>query len=260
MSNMQCLYRISDGGNPKKRLNVATKMCCLDNFINEFKTDIHIFADNCSEKTISELHKRDIKPNILSLGNSRSWRYIVEFAIANFSDDTCVYMVEDDYLHLPGSNIALNEGIQIADYVTLYDNPDKYVDFDRGGPNPYVKDGGELTRVLFTEHFHWKQTNSATMTFATRVKTLKEDKELWWHFTHVRNPYDFFAFQLLTGQKFKLMSRSLKEYIELLPVRLKYRHKRIVINAIPGLATHAELAGLTPLTHWHSLQSWEDFS
>jgi transaldolase len=40
------------------------------------------------------------------------------------------------------------EGLDISDYVSGYDHPDKYIDSDQGGDNPFIKDGGEITRVL----------------------------------------------------------------------------------------------------------------
>ena len=71
-------------------------------------------------------------------------------------------------------------GVQIiADYVTLYDHPDKYMDHDKGGPNPYISNGGEVTRLVKTDNSHWKLTNSTTMTFASKVNTLKQDRDIW---------------------------------------------------------------------------------
>ena len=142
--NIKCLYRISDSGNLKTKLDGATKMHCLDNFLKEFPSNVYVFADNCSNETIMEIKMRGIEPYILSLGNSESWRYIVEYAINNFEAKSYVYLVEDDYLHLKGSASMILEGLEIADYVSLYDHPDKYIDFKLQGANPYIKEGGNL--------------------------------------------------------------------------------------------------------------------
>lgn len=243
--DIKYLYRISDAGNPKPKLHVATKMNCLDNFIKEFKNNLYVFADNCSEETLQAIKSRGINPVVIALGNSNSWRYIVQAAIKNFNENSFVYLVEDDYLHLPGSLTALQQGLAVADYVTLYDHPDKYSDENGSSPNPQVTQGGELSRVIRTSITHWKQTNSTTMTFATKVKTLKEDQDIWWRFTKDALPDDFHAFQtLLNGDAAKGKNTPAK--------------KRTLISPLPGFATHAELAYLAPLTQWHSIKSWED--
>lgn len=132
----------------------------------------------------------------------------------------------------------------MADYVTLYDHPDKYSDAEGNSPNPHVTQGGEVSRVVRTASTHWKQTNSTTMTFAARVKTLKEDQETWWNCTKDALPDDFNAFQMLLNREPSQQSPS--------PSR------RVLINSIPGFATHAELAYLSPLTKWHPIKNWED--
>lgn len=253
--DIKYLYRISDAGNPKPKLDVATKMYCLDNFIKEFKSNILVFADNCSLPTLNAIKERGINPIEIALGNAASWRHIVQYAIDNFKEDSYVYLIEDDYIHLPGALTALEEGLQIADYVTLYDHPDKYID---NRPNPYVSQGGELTRVLCTKSTHWKHTNSTTMTFAACVKTLIADKELWWYFTDSKMPDDFFAFQTLGLQKLLFSRNFYRKSLSLLSWRRKVKKKRILISSLPGLATHAELDWLAPLTIWHNKKTWNE--
>ena len=256
--DIKYLYRISDGGNPKHKLDTATKMHCLDNFIKEFKTNIYVFADNCSNETIKAIKSRGIEPVKTSLGNSNSWRYVVECALRNFDDNSFIYLIEDDYLHLPGSLTALQEGLTVADYVTLYDHPDKYLNYPDDGPNLHVAEGGELSRVLVTKSTHWKHTNSTTMSFAVKVKTLKEDKEIWWRFTGNRIPDDFHAFQMLTHREIP-QKKSLSKKVKRLMATPEVRNtKRVLISSLPGFATHAELEWLTPLTQWHPVKSWEE--
>jgi len=123
---------------------------------------------------------------------------------------------------LLGSDQTLKEGLEKADYVSLYDHPDKYQD----GLNPYVKDGGEKTKVILTRSSHWKFTNSSTMTFSSRVKTLKADYKIWKKCLIDTYPYDFKAFQDLR------------------------RRGRKLITPIPSLSTHAEPNFLAPLIDW----------
>ena len=256
--DIKYLYRISDAGRPKLKLETATKMNCLDNFIKEFKENIFVFADNCSEETIEEIRARGIEPVRTSLGNSASWRYVVEYAIEKFSENDYVYLIEDDYLHFSGALVALQEGLEIADYVTLYDHLDKYKNHDEGGPNPYVVKGGERTVVCMTKSTHWKHTNSTTMSFAAKIKTLKEDKKLWWYCTGDKLPNDFLAFQLLTRQRLLFTKTFYKRSVLLMLLRPMVKKRRTLICPIPGLATHAELEWLTPITMFHPATSWEN--
>ena len=86
-------------------------------------------------------------------------------------------MIEDDYVHRDGALTALQEIFRSgeADYVTLYDHPDKY---GYETDNPYVS-GGEKTRVFLTESCHWKYSVSTTMTMAAFVHTFRKDKNVF---------------------------------------------------------------------------------
>ncbi|MEK6477774.1 hypothetical protein WJR50_09580 [Catalinimonas sp. 4WD22] len=236
---LRVLYRISDGGNLKDKLPHAYKFYCLQNCINAFGSEgFYVFADNCKEQTLADLSQLDVQLLQTSLGNAASWRNIVQFAIDNFGPNDEVYLVEDDYLHLPDARKVLLEGIQIADYATLYDHPDKYLNPQHGG-NPLVKNGGEYSRVLLTYSSHWKITNSTTMTFGTTVKILKEDQNIWWKYTAKKTPQDFKAFAELCGHSY------LKNKVS--------SPKRKLISCLPARATHTELKHLAPLIDWYKV-------
>jgi hypothetical protein len=243
--SMKTIYRLSDKGNIKHKLSHATKLHCLENYISIFgKQDLILFADNCEHETISAIRKLGIQPVEISLGNAGSWRHAAEYAISNFEDEDAVYLLEDDYLHLPGARQVLLEGIQIADYVSLYDHPDKYINHEDGGPNPHIKSGGELSRVLISASSHWKTTNSTTMTFAVKVKTLREDYAIWKR--HVINlPLDFPAFSVL--QKNPVSPKG--KLFSLLGIQQPVR-PRVVISSLPAKATHVESNWLAPLIEW----------
>jgi hypothetical protein len=139
-------------------------------------------------------------------------------------DDDIIYFIENDYLHLPNAPKILKEGFDTgASYVALYDHPDKYID----GANPLVEDGGEVTRVMLTNSCHWKLTNSTTMTFAAKVKTLKEDEAVLRAHTNGSYPRDYDMFISLRD-----LGRGL-------------------VTPIPGYSTHGETAWLSPLIDWN---------
>ncbi len=234
MDNFKILYRISDGGYKKEKLAHATKRHCLENALETFGINhFHVFADNCVPETLEMVKSLGVNPQVTSIGSSaQSWRYVQQYAFEHFSDNDIIYFLEDDYLHLPDSFKVLLEGIEIADYVTLYDHKDKYVD----GINPMVKHGGEKSRVLLTHSTHWKTTNSTTMTFAAKLKTLKEDFAIWDKYTKKKHPNDFYIFRELIGFG-NLWNKC-------------FGKNRTLISPLPSRATHAETAWLAPLVDW----------
>lgn len=232
---MKIYYRISNNSYSKIKLEVATKEYCLDNFLSVFdrkKIQVNIVADNVTDESLIEyLHNLSgVSLEFTKLNNAQSFRYILEKAI-KLPPEEIVYFVEDDYLHLEFSQDCIVEGLTLADYVTLYDAPDKYINHDMGGPNPFITEGGEISRVLLTKNRHWKFTNSTTMTFAAKVKTLQTDYTTWLIYLASNHPYDFHAF-----------------------LELGRRGRRIA-SPLPSLSTHCELGCLAPLVDWSVLGS-----
>jgi hypothetical protein len=226
---MKVIYRISDAGYSKVKPEYISNENCLKNFVSVFgNQNLHIIADNCSEDTLKMITKY-VHPNSIetvSVGHGAGTFNLALDMALGFDDETIVYFVENDYLHKPGSDKVLIEGLQIGyNYVALYDHPDKYMN----GANPFVEDGGEVTRVMLSESCHWKITNSTTMTFAAQVKTLREDKSILREYTKGSYPRDFEMFLALREKQHGL------------------------ITPIPGYSTHGETAWLSPLIDWSTI-------
>jgi len=223
-------YRISNNSYKKNRLTHATKEHCLNNFLSIFgKYNINLIADNVTEPSLLEFIKSkestNFKIEYTNLNNAHAFRHSMRRACKELKDNDLIYLVEDDYLHLPNSDTILLEGLQIANYCTLYCHPDKYINANCGG-NPQVEGGGEITRVVLTNSSYWKLTNSTTMTFATNIKTLKEDVDIWEEATIESYPRDYWAFC-------KLIDKG-----------------RSLISSIPAKSTHTEIPWLSPLIDW----------
>jgi hypothetical protein len=223
-------YRVSNNSYKKEKLPLATKENCLKNFLkvfNDGKNKINILGDNITDEPLKEylltLPSSEIFLEFSSLNNAQSFKYVYSKSLL-LPETESIYFVEDDYIHLPNSCKVLAEGLERSHYVSLYDHPDKYVD----GINPFIKHGGEVTKVIKTNSTHWKFTNSTTMTFAAKVKTLKEDEETWNEFLKDAHPHDFYAFVSL------------------------YKKGRGLVTPIPTLATHAEPSQLAPFVDWYS--------
>ena len=101
----------------------------------------------------------------------------------------------------------MDEGLQYADYVTLYDHPDKYIK----GANPEIVDIGEQTILFKTNGSHWKYTNSTTGTFACKQKTLKEDYDVWIKFYNECSVgwWDYLSFKELRSIKNRKIASSI---------------------------------------------------
>lgn len=229
--NMKIFYRISDGSYKKERFAHATKKGCLDNFLKHFpKEEVIIYADNVKDETYTWLETYDCDLRRTQGGSSAAgFRIVFQDALALDNLDEIVYFVEDDYLHLDGSYNAIVEGLQRADYVTLYLHGDRFIPARMGG-NPYVDDSGAfVTRLLKTNSHFWCQVESTTMTFASTVGVLKEDYNIWNKHTIGKHPNDFGAFQELSTH-------------------------RTLISPVPGLSTHCEIAWCSPLIDWNNIK------
>lgn len=226
---MRVLYRISDGSYKKERFKNATKQNCIANFLTHFpKEEVTIYADNVREETLEWITALGCETIRTNGGSSAAGFRIVMDAALQLPDDESVYFVEDDYFHLPNSRTVLLEGLERSHYVSLYDHRDKYIPASMGG-NPFIDDdAAELTKVFVTNSVHWKLTNSTTMTFATKVSTLKEDAEIWKKYTSGTHPHDFQCFLQLR------------------------ENGRTLATPIPGYSTHCEPMWASPLTDWES--------
>jgi hypothetical protein len=234
---MKVIYRISDGGYPKEKPDYITKINCLKNALKHFnQDDFLLIMDGVSDNLKSEIEKiYSGKAQLVSIGNGAGTfnlalsHVLGQTEIFVLENDEIVYFLEDDYLHKEGSQKVLESGFDLGmDYVTLYDHKDKYLNPIEGG-NPYCEGRAEFTRVYLGEYSHWKLTNSTTMTFAAKVKTLKEDEGILRQWTSGEHPHDFQMFGDLQ------------------------KKGRRLVSSIPGYSTHGETKWLTPLTNWEKI-------
>lgn len=241
--SLHCIYRISDNGYPKKKFEFATKTQCLENFIDYFGDmendaplyNLHVLLDDTNltphtDAIVFDMVDESSLHKYTGGSSAASWRHAWEYAFnLGLGDDDFVYFIEDDYLHRFNSERILLEGLERADYVSLYDHNDKYIPASKGGNKFVGDDGGETTKVILTESTHWKLTNSTTMTFAARMSTLRDDEEIWKRHTQGSHPNDFGCF-------------------------IELRHKgKSLITPIPGYSTHCEPAWASPLIDWEQV-------
>lgn len=153
-----------------------------------------------------------------------SFKLLLDEAMAsNLSSSEYVHFLEDDYIYMPKARELTEDGLFFGDYMTLRCHPDKYVAPWRGG-NPLLDDkGGETTKVYLGVDSFWQITNSVGMQFATSMRVLREDIDIW--------------YKNVAGKA----SRDFDCWLEL-------RDKgRILVMPIPTGMSHTEIESASPL-------------
>ena len=137
-----------------------------------------------------------------------------------YDDDTIIYFIEDDYLHRENWCETLIEAFDLpAQYVSLYDHLDKYI--DSGYDNL-------ASKVFFTDSCHWRTVPSTCNTYAGKMGQLKQDMHLHKHFS-AASPDG--------------ISMDHAKFVEL------GRHGRRLITPMPGYSTHCDLLH-SPTIDW----------
>jgi hypothetical protein len=235
--DLQIIYRISNNSYDKVREVYATKENCLKNALRAFppSTEMQWFILGDALNSDTERMVREVTAGleftrvelINSGSNAASFNIALDHAVGA-SGQRLFYFLEDDYLHTLPCDHLIEEGLVGigADYVSLYDHPDKYLPGGMGG-NPFIDEsGGENTRVFRGRTRHWKLTNSTTMSFAASAEMIRKDEPILRKWTAYSCPQDFQLFTELKG------------------------NGRRLITPLPGASTHGESAWLSPFIEW----------
>lgn len=220
-------YRICDVGYPKEKPAYITKENCLRNAVVSFPLDKvcwHVIADNVCEETYQMICKYIPEECIerVSVGHGAGTFRLALYQALELNDNSLIYFLEDDYLHLPESLRCLTEAAETnnEDYITLYDHPDKYI-------SERVSLKGAKRELYLIGTRHWRTTTSTTMTFAAFVDVLRRDRDVFMRWTETKHPYDYQIF-----------------------VELGLLNKARLISPIPSLSTHGETEFLAPGIEW----------
>jgi len=196
------------------------------NTLNSESTNYTIIYDEYNGKIDDTFLSQEKNVHIISGGDeAKSFLSTFDYILKkNFDEDTIIYFLEDDYVHRPKWDIILQEGFTLpASYVTLYDHPDKYTNKIKNGIS-YA----ELKHKIFTtSNSHWRTTISTTCTFATKFKTLKEDKEI--------------------HQKYSTNTQITRDSLKFIELN---KMGRSVVSCLPGYSTHAAGEYVSPFINW----------
>ena len=125
---MRIIYRISDTGYSKVKPEYITNEKCLANATEVFQDTIwSIIADNVSKETEGMMRKYVTKDCIdyVSKGSGAETFNLALDKALQYENEEIIYFSENDYLHRPGSEKIIKEGLDLgASFVTLYDHPE----------------------------------------------------------------------------------------------------------------------------------------
>jgi glycosyltransferase involved in cell wall biosynthesis len=214
----------SDASPHKKRPEGFSRELCYRNLLETFdseRANLTFIYD--AAKGTDHFLKNELKWPVVQIQEGSEaaafLRLLDHLESLNLHPETIVYLVEDDYLHREGWLDVLIEGLELADYATLYDHKDKYFE-------PMYK--ALKSKIFLSASTHWRTIPSTTQTFAARWKTLKRDLSTHRRFSRkVKISEDHKKFTLLT------------------------KRGATLISPMPGWATHAEPEFASPLVNWN---------
>jgi hypothetical protein len=205
----------------KKRLPHFSRELCYRNLLETFdfnRAKLTFFFD-AAKGPLSDHFLKDERQviQIQEGTEAGSFLRLLEY-VSNLDlhPESILYFVEDDYLHRPGWLDILLEGLEIADYVTLYDHKDKYFLY------PDLQ-----SRIFATASCHWRTTPSTTNTFALRFKTLIRDLAIHRKFS---------ADRTITADHEKFCALQTQG--------------SLLISSVPGWSTHCEPDFASPCIDW----------
>jgi hypothetical protein len=252
---MKIIYRISPegAGYKKDKPDYVNNLNCLKNFIKVFgKEDVLVLFDEdyCIKNYNNEdsnvqlsildfdmlialCDEMGIKYEFIQAGSSaKSFNKALDIALT-YDDDEIVYFVENDYIHKLDSDVVLKNVFEsnICQnlFVSLYQHPDKFLHSNFGG-NPFVHSDNSYSTILYqNENCYWNVVDSTTMTFATKVTTLKQFESIIREFTAGEYPHDANMFWKLNQNNCRL------------------------VTPLPSFATHGETKWLAKFENWKQI-------
>ena len=235
---------------------------CLESFYNSVKNVkayIYIILDGCPleyqklfEETLIGIDYEFIEKG--GIGNAQTFNLQMDLLLNQDKSDV-IYFAEDDYFYLENAFTELIKAIKHpdVDFVTPYDHPDTYRTDFHNYKKKYIK----------IEGYKWGIMSSTTMTFMTTKRVLKETKNIFYTYT-VRN-YDaslWLSLTKLNAFNVALMTKLLFTNFQFFKYFLKlyyfsfgqtiFGKKRILVQAVPALATHMETAFLSRDIDWYN--------
>ena len=211
----------------RKRLPSFSRELCYHNLKRTSKTDlvnITFMMDGDEKKHFLKDEKDHEVIKIKGGTEAKSFQNLVEYVNKrDFSDETIIYLLEDDYFHKDNWPDILLEGFEIsADYISLYDHKDKYCSPE------YIK---WTSKIFISKSCHWRTTPTTTNTYAMKFKTFKQHFDIHKKFSDLK-----------TGS-----SKDHNKFLHL------WNNGYNLFTSIPGYSTHMDNMWLSPTIDWEKL-------
>ena len=239
------IYRISSNSLEKKRIDKFSKVELLSDTLAKF-TGFYpiVIADNCSDEILEKIPSFNVEFLVTKLGNSRSMLFAIKHVLGIANPGDIIYFCEDDYWHENELSKYIDEGLMKFDYITLFDHPDKYMEFtDYHSPtrNGAFSEWTQVVRSAYLPRW-WRLTGSTTMTFAANYNALKEDAWIFEFFLKRREiPPDMLIWHGITRARYKTNDFRARFRLFLATKLLSLGRKRKTLaTLVPSGAAHLE--------------------
>jgi hypothetical protein len=198
------------------------------NTIDSKLADYHIVYDEYYGSINDTFLKEEKNVKIINCGSEcESFIETLDYAVSqNYSSDTIIYFLEDDYIHRPNWCQILLEGFTLnPTYVTLYD-------FD------FFLNDEIFTKLFITKSTHWRAVPATTNTFACKYSIILEDYEIHKEFS-------------VNGIKEEDGFHFSKDYDKFW--KLSQEQDKYVVSCLPGYSTHCDANHTSPFIDWKEI-------
>jgi hypothetical protein len=237
----------------------------LKESLGGLRVKLWVLLDGCPEEYARLFEKYfDAKDLVLlplpGVGNLATFGKQIDILLDQ-KESELVYFAEDDYLYLPNQFPQMLDFLRAykdVHFVTPYDDLDCYT----------LKIHRHAKWVRIYGGHHWRTAASTCLTFLTRKQTLRQKKmifksycrrnydcSLWLSLTKksLFAPVQFFQFVLGEQHFAKIIAKA---WLYGWPQILFGRQMKLW-TPIPGIATHLDLDGLSPMVDWLTIMKQE---
>jgi len=186
---------------------------------NNSNVELTVMMDGTSKGTFLEKYNGEICEFEAGSDISSFFKTVKFAKNKNISQDSLVYFLENDYLHVDGwvdKVVELFSSYQGLTYVSLYDHKDKYF---------LPMYDNLVSKIFVTDTHHWRTTPSTCGSFIIPKQILDED-------------FDILSTMVGDHNKFLYLNEN------------RNRH---VLTPIPGLSTHCMEGLMSPTIDWNKI-------